>query len=299
MQTDRSPSTGHRLVILAGGLSSRMAATASQFGAPDAETSAQIARGGKTMVGVDPAGRPLISYLTWNAASTGYAHVVLLLGARNAALREYIEERSAAGEFPGIRWTFATQPIPEGRSKPLGTADALEHALRAVPEWSGQAFTVCNGDNLYSPRAFRLLAESASPHALIDYDREALQFDEERIRNFAVLVKDASGYLQAIIEKPGVSELARARETSGRIGVSMNIFRFTYDAILPVLERLPLHPVRGEKELPAAVVALLQADPHAVRAIPLAEHVPDLTGVRDIAVLRDLFAAGPGGRPSC
>ncbi|CAG0993680.1 hypothetical protein ANRL2_03397 [Anaerolineae bacterium] len=282
-------------MILAGGLSSRMAATASQFGAPDAVTSAQIARGGKTMVGVDPAGRPLISYLTWNAASAGYAQVVLLLGGRNAALREYIEERSAAGEFPGIRWTFATQPVPEGRSKPLGTADALDHALRAVPEWSGHAFTVCNGDNLYSPRAFRLMAECEAPHALIDYDRSALRFDEERIRSFAVLVKDAAGYLQEIIEKPGEAGLARAREASGRVGVSMNIFRFSYDAILPVLRSLPLHPVRGEKELPAAVEALLRADPHAVRALPLAEHVPDLTGVHDIGVLRDYLARVPGG----
>lgn len=295
MQSDRSSSGDQRLVILAGGLSSRMAITASASGAPDAATSDQIARGGKTMVGVDPAGRPLISYVTWNASSAGFTHVVLLLGARNAALRSYIEERSAAGEFPGIRWTFATQPIPEGRTKPLGTADALDHALRAVPEWAGHAFTVCNGDNLYSPRAFRLMAECTSPHALIDYDRSALLFDEARIRSFAVLVKDGSGYLQAIIEKPGELELARAREASGRIGVSMNIFRFTYDAILPVLERLPLHPVRGEKELPAAVVALLQADPHAVRAIPLAEHVPDLTGVSDITVLREFLAAAPGG----
>lgn len=294
MKNDRGSSGGHRLVILAGGLSSRMAATASALGVPDAETSEQIARGGKTMVGVDPAGRPLISYLTWNAASAGYAHVVLLLGARNAALREYVEERSAAGEFPGIRWTFATQPIPEGRSKPLGTADALVHALRAVPEWSGSSFTVCNGDNLYSPRAFGLMAGCEAPHALVDYDRSALEFDEERIRSFAVLVKDADGYLREIIEKPGEIELARARDVHGRIGVSMNIFRFTYDAVLPVLESIPLHPVRGEKELPAAVVALLRADPHAVRALPLAEHVPDLTGVRDIGVLRAYLSAVPG-----
>jgi NDP-sugar pyrophosphorylase family protein len=299
VQSERRSTGGHRLVILAGGLSSRMASTASQFGAPDPATSEQIARGGKTMVGVDPSGRPLISYLAWNASSAGYAHIVLLLGARNAALRTYIEERSAAGEFPGIRWTFASQPIPAGRTKPLGTADALEHALRAAPEWTGHAFTVCNGDNLYSQRAFRLLAECASPHALIDYDRDALQFDEERIRSFAVLVKDEEGFLQAIIEKPGERELARARDAHGRIGVSMNIFRFTYDRILPVLERLPLHPVRGEKELPSAVLALLQDDLRAVRAVPLAEHVPDLTAVHDIAVLRSLFAAERGGAPSC
>lgn len=295
MQSDRSAGTGDRLVILAGGLSSRMVATATQLGSPDPETSARIAQGGKTMVGVDPAGRPLISYLTWNAASAGYHEVVLLLGVRNAGLRTYVEERTQAGEFPGIHWTFATQPVPAGRTKPLGTADALEHALRAVPSWSGHAFTVCNGDNLYSPQAFRLLAECAAPHGLIDYDRAALRFSEERIRSFAVLVKDPSGYLRMLLEKPSEADLAAARDASGRVGVSMNIFRFTYDAILPVLERLPLHPVRGEKELPAAVAELLRTDPHAVRAIPLSEHVPDLTAVQDITVLRAYLAADPGG----
>lgn len=295
MLNDRSAAAGDRLVILAGGLSSRMVSTASQLGSPDPETSARIARGGKTMVGVDPAGRPLISYLTWNAASAGYREVVLLLGVRNAELRTYIGERTEAGEFPGIHWTFATQPVPEGRTKPLGTADALEHALRAVPSWSGHAFTVCNGDNLYSPRAFRLMAECDAPHGLIDYDRSALLFSEDRIRSFAVLVKDASGYLRMLLEKPSESDLASARDAVGRIGVSMNIFRFTYDAILPVLARLPLHPVRGEKELPAAVAELLRADPRAVRAIPLSEHVPDLTAVQDITVLREYLAAAPGG----
>jgi NDP-sugar pyrophosphorylase family protein len=296
VQNSCRASTGNRLVILAGGLSSRMVTTATQMGAPDPETSVQIARGGKTMVGVDPDGRPLISYLTWNAAAAGYTEVVLLLGARNGALRSYIEDRARAGEFPGIHWIFATQPVPEGGPKPLGTADALEHALRAVPFWSGEAFTVCNGDNLYSPRAFRLLTEPGAPHALIDYDRSALQFSEERIRRFAVLLKDASGFLRALLEKPTEADLAAARDATGRIGVSMNIFRFTYDAIMPVLDRLPLHPERGEKELPAAVAELLRADPRAVRAIPLSEHVPDLTGVQDISVLREYLASAPGGK---
>lgn len=295
MSNERVPGAGGRLVILAGGLSSRMAATAARLGSPDPETAARIERGGKTMVGIDPEGRPLVTYLVWNAAAAGYTEVVLLLGVRNGELRTYIEERTAMGEFPGIRWHFAIQPVPEGRTKPLGTADALLHALRAVPDWAGHAFAVCNGDNLYSTTAFRLLRECGAANALIDYDRDALQFDESRIRSFAVLDKDAGGYLRGIIEKPDDAELARVRDRNGRCGVSMNLFRFSYDMILPVLERIPLHPVRGEKELPAAVIELLRADPQAVRTIPLSEHVPDMTAVQDIAVLRAQIGGGSGG----
>ena len=167
------------------------------------------------MVGVDPAGRPLISYLTWNAASAGYTQVVLLLGARNAALRTYIEERSAAGEFPGIRWTFATQPIPEGRTKPLGTADALDHALRAVPAWSGtcvhglqrrqSVFTTC----VPSHGGMRMPACAHRLRPLGTAVRRGADPQFRRARQGCLRIS-----AQAIIEKPGESELARAREAS-------------------------------------------------------------------------------------
>ena len=80
---------------------------------------------------------------------------------------------------------------------------------------------------------------------------------EERIQQFAVLLKDSDGYLRRIVEKPSTQDLDAARDHTGRIGVSMNLFRFTCGAIIPFLEAVPLHPQRQEKELPSAVAALL------------------------------------------
>ncbi len=62
----------------------------------------------------------------------------------------------------------------------------------------------------------------------------------------------------------------------------MNIFRFSYDDILGFLKSVPLHPARGEKELPVAVRMLAADRPKSVFAIPLSERVPDLTQVADI-----------------
>jgi glucose-1-phosphate thymidylyltransferase/glucose-1-phosphate adenylyltransferase len=171
----------------------------------------------------------------------------------------------------------------------MGTADALARALEARPDWAGGAFTVCNSDNLYSRGALSLLAGCAHGAALIDYDRDALGFDEARIRQFAVIAKDAGGFLTRIIEKPSDAEIAAATGPGGRVGVSMNVFRFSYDRILPVLARVPLHPVRQEKELPAAVALLVAEDPRAIATIPLAEPVPDLTSLHDVARVREFL----------
>lgn len=141
---------------------------------------------------------------------------------------------------------------------------------------------MCNSDNLYSVAALQTLLHDTHDNALIDYDRAALQFAQSRIEQFAVIHKDEAGYLKNIIEKPSAEEIAQAADASGRLGVSMNIFRLSYDQILPCVETVPLHPVRQEKELPQAVKMMAEQSPRAVFAIPRAEHVPDLTMQSDI-----------------
>jgi len=269
------------IVILAGGVSSRMrkmlpAAALDPLLRPDAEQKS------KAMIGVGDNSRPFLDYLLHNVAAAGYRHVVMLIGEKDMSIREYYEDRDAAARFKSLNIRYAIQPIPVGRQKPLGTAEALWHALKATPEWRGQSFTVCNGDNLYSPTALRLMLEDTHDNAMIDYDRSALQFPPERIAQFAVIQKEAAGFLVDIIEKPSLEEMARVADIRGRIGVSMNIFRLSCNQILPCLETVPLHPIRQEKELPSAVKMIVAQNPQAVFTIPHAEHVPDLTLQSDI-----------------
>lgn len=275
-----------RLVVLAAGVSSRM--KRSLASAPEAARAVAGDAAGKpkSMLGVGPGNRPFLDYLLYNAREAGFRDVTLVVGVDDAPMRALYGAADRGNAFHGLTISYARQPIPPGRTKPLGTADALERALESRPDWAGSSFVVCNSDNLYSRGALRLLAECAHPCALIDYDRDALGFEEERIRQFAVLAVGAEGFLSRIIEKPSSDELAAATGTDGRVGVSMNIFRFSYDAVLPVLRAVPLHPVRGEKELPAAVMALVAKDPRAIRAIRLAEPVPDLTSLHDVERVR-------------
>ena len=159
--------------------------------------------------------------------------------------------------------------------------------MRARPEWAGTRFTVCNSDNLYSQHVLRLLRENHDPCALIDYDRDALGVDASKIEQFSVLRKDAGNYLVAILEKPTPADIAAAQDSSGRVGVSMNIFRFSYGLILQPLIDAPLHPVRQEKEIPTALSILISRHPQSVRVIPVGEKVPDLTDKGDIAHVQE------------
>jgi len=275
------------IVILAGGISSRM----KNSPAKDVEIGSglllEAEKKPKAMIGVGMHGRPLLDFLLYNIKTSGYEEAVIVIGENDMHFREYYGDASDQERSFGLKISYAIQKIPVGRSKPLGTADALHCALLARRDWKGKQFTVCNSDNIYSQQALGLLRESHHPCALIDYDRDALGFEQSRIEQFAIVTKNAEGFLTDIIEKPGPEELRTAADASGRVGISMNIFRFSYDVVMPYLEKTPLHPVRMEKEIPAAVKMLIRDHPNSVGTIPLAEYVPDLTMKGDIPKVQE------------
>lgn len=272
------------LVVLAAGASSRM--RRSSAAVADPALAAQAATLPKAMIGVGRSGRPLLDYLLFNALEAGYRDVVIVVGENDRTIRARYERIDPENPLHGLSIAFAVQHVPEGRAKPLGTADAVLQALRSRPDWKGERFTVCNSDNLYSRKALEALRTSSADCAMIDYDRDGLRFDRTRIEKFAVLIKAADGTLKAIVEKPAPEEHDAARDPSGRVGVSMNIWRFRYELVLPFLERMPLHPERNEKELPVAVMMMIREGVR-VSTIPLSEYVPDLTSGGDITAFRE------------
>jgi glucose-1-phosphate adenylyltransferase len=241
----------------------------------------------KSLLGIGEGGRPFLDYLLFNARSAGYDDIVIVINDRDAAFRNYFGPADRGNPFHGLFISYAVQHIPAGRTKPLGTADALLQALYLRRDWSGSGFTVCNSDNLYSIRALGAMRELGNACGLVDYAYDGLGCGPDRVRQYAVLQKEDEGNLTNIIEKPDASAIAAATDGKGRIGISMNLYRFSYDMILPVLEILPLHPARQEKELPEAVRRLVSSGHHTVRTIPLSEVVPDLTSKSDITTVQD------------
>jgi dTDP-glucose pyrophosphorylase len=276
-----------KIIILAGGSSSRMRRRLSVYEKLPPGLQREALEKSKSMIGVGASARPFLDYLLYNIQTAGYREVVIIIGEGDTTIHRYYAENGHAGEFPDLRLAYVAQRIPAGRQKPLGTADALYCAMVAFESWRDTKFTVCNSDNLYSVEALRLLLFDSHANAMIDYDRNALMFDAERISQFSVIEKDRHGYLTDIVEKPSSEQMKNAGGSTGRIGVSMNVFRFSYDDIFPYLSSVPLHPVRNEKELPIAVKLMIQDHPQSVFTIPLSEHVIDLTTPNDIPAVQE------------
>jgi NDP-sugar pyrophosphorylase family protein len=272
----------NRVVILAGGISSRMKSP--PVGQLNPELAKQAEERTKGMISVGEGGRPFLDYLLYNVKKAGIDDVVIVVGEKDEVMRQYYGQNDRDNKFHDVRISYAVQHIPEGRKKPIGTSDALIQALLVRPDWKGGDFIVCNSDNLYSIRVFTMLLDCDAPNALIDYDRSGLEFAETRIAQFGITKKDKDGYLLEIVEKPPLEELERLRGADGSLRVSMNIFRLNYDMIFDPLKNCPESLVRHEKELVTAVTAMVKLHPRSLKALPLKEHVPDLTYKDDIAV---------------
>jgi glucose-1-phosphate adenylyltransferase len=275
-----------KLIILAGGISSRMKKPVSSVLNIDEKLLKETETKAKSMLSVGMNDRPFMDYLLYNAVEAGFRDVLIVLNEKDDSIKSYYGLEDEGNEFLNLKISYAIQKIPEGRVKPLGTADALLQGLQQKRDWAGSKFIVCNSDNLYSVVALRLLLEDEHLNSLIDYSREALEFERSRILKFAVITKNEERYLTDIIEKPNEEELEKAKDKNGVIGVSMNIFSFSYDLIYRYLERTPIHPVRNEKEIPSALTIMIKENPQSMYCYPLSEHVPDLTEKEDIPAVK-------------
>ncbi|WP_240740189.1 sugar phosphate nucleotidyltransferase [Flagellimonas allohymeniacidonis] len=241
----------------------------------------------KSLIPVGAVPKPFLYYLVRKAFSAGYSKLYLITGKENQAFQEL----ESKGIFPeGMQICYAVQPIPKGRTKPLGTADALQECMEQFPELKEQMFTVCNGDNLYSEGALRdLRTHRDSPNALISYASSGLKFNAERVAKFAVMTISEHNFLKEIVEKPDLQNLSQYRDVSGELRVSMNIFSFSGEMIYPFLKSCPLDKARNEKELTKAVSNMIRAHPKSMLCMPRSEHIPDLTDAWDIPSFKKLL----------
>ncbi|RTY78561.1 nucleotidyltransferase [Flavobacterium sp. GSP27] len=273
------------LIILAGGASSRMKKQVTVDNLSDEEI-AQANERSKGLIGVGPNGRPLLDYLLLNAKKAGYKNIYIIIGERGDLFKEFYGSENKYNDFHGLTISFAIQYIPEGRAKPLGTADALFQAVEQYPELNSLDYSVCNSDNLYSVDALYALRETDSPNAFISYNRDAMEFPSERISRFAIAKLDHDNQLFDILEKPTAANLESYKDSEGKLRVSMNAFKFKGDLIYPYLKNCPVHPERDEKELPTVLLNALKEHPNTTFGIPFSEHVPDLTAKEDIAEVK-------------
>ncbi len=275
------------LVIMAGGASTRMKRSLENSNLN--QNVLDVAKKHhKSLIPLGKKGRPLLYFLLQNAVKAGIKTVYLITSIENQAFKDFIATLKDDNLFDDLEVNFAIQHLVEGREKPLGTADALQQCLEQYGILKKERFTVCNGDNLYDVSALKALSETrVTSNALIAYDGAALGHSQEKITKFALLDFNKDHLLTNIIEKPEGKELREYGRKHDKFWVSMNIFNFQGDFIYPFLCDCPIHPVRGEKELPGAVKTAVTELPGSVLCIPRSEKIPDLTAAQDIASFFD------------
>ena len=283
------------LVLLAAGIGSR-------FG------------GIKPVAPVGPAGEPLAVIALQQARQAGFTEAVVIVSDRTEqAVRAALEpglSGSSGAVLPGIDVRFARQEVPEGRSKPLGTVDAvLAAGVRGD-------CVVANGDDLYGvaglarARAW-LAAQETGPvapggpaaAAAVLYRVEATLPDSGGVSR-AVPVVDGAGRLLALEERREVHRTADGtiRDAQDRViaagtPVSMNLWCLRAAALDRLAAAFEVFraaaPADGELGLPDAIGGLVQHG-LAVDALVTDSTWHGVTWPGDVAVVRAALTAAAG-----
>jgi dTDP-glucose pyrophosphorylase len=266
------------LLILAAGLSSRMKSSNSDNEMSESAISQANTRS-KGFIEIQ-SGNPLIYYIIKNAMAAGITSYYIILSKNSSEFETYLEKIS--NELK-IQIKIAYQDF-YGNDKPLGTADAIHQTLDQHKELKVSRFLVCNSDNLYSENSFRTLIESEEYCSMIAYKFDCLNFDNERLKGFAIL-DIVDGFLNKIIEKPDQETIDLFK--SKGIYVSMNIFSFFGDQVYTFFKDCPLNPIRNEKEISVGLQNMIRSSNHKMKTHELCEQVPDMTYKKDISKMTD------------
>lgn len=270
---------------MCGGLSSRLKNTLAESAhSPEIKQLGQKYH--KSLLPIGKMQHPLLYYCLKNAQKAAVTSVSIVTAEETEGFEMFLDKYAHHPFVSSLAIELIPQRIPLGRTKPLGTADAVLQAIEHKQKNHNQSFVVINGDNLYSANALKALFQlPEKQQALIGYQRNALRYPTKRLQQFSILECDTKNYLKRIVEKPSTAEVERLNKTQKGILVSMNAFKFYGPSIYPYLKNCPIDPLRNEKELPKAVQNQIEQDPKSFIVLPLKEHVPDLTAIDDLTAL--------------
>lgn len=114
----------------------------------------------KQLDAMGPSGQTMIDYAVIDAIRAGFGKVVFVIRKDfEAAFREQVGERLAgkieiAYAFQDLHDLPGDYTLPEGRTKPWGTA----HAVRAARDCIAEPFAVINADDFYGREAYAQMA---------------------------------------------------------------------------------------------------------------------------------------------
>lgn len=286
------------LVIMAAGLGSR-------YG------------GLKQIAPVDETGHIMMDYSMYDARRAGFDRVVCII---NPLLEQ--DFRAVVGDriarHMEVLYAYQTVDallpagftVPEGRTKPWGTAHAVLCAARVVDG----PFAVINADDFYGAAAFQTIYDflttkaDSSHHAMVGYQIENTLTEHGHVAR-GVCVTDHHGNLLEIVERTHIEarEGGAAYTEDGEsftflpagTTVSMNMWGFDRSMLREIVDRfadfltenLPTNPLKCEYFLPSIPNALLAEGKAEIQVLPTQDRWYGVTYAQDMPVVRDALAA--------
>lgn len=246
----------------------------------------------KQMDPVGSHGQVLLDYSIYDARRAGFETVVFVIkdeieadfkGRIGRRVERYMNVRYAFQRMDNLPDGYS---VPEGRTKPWGTAQA---ALAAQPFVNGP-FAILNADDYYGPQAFRVIYDYLRAHpdgdeyAMVAYRLDNTVTDYGHVAR-GVCQVGADGCLTGIVERTHIEKGPPPRFTEdggqtwsvlpGGTMVSMNFWGFTPSLLDQARARFPRflnralaeNPLKAEYLLPTLVGRLVderQARVHAL-----------------------------------
>lgn len=246
----------------------------------------------KQMDPVGSHGQVLLDYSIYDARRAGFETVVFVIKDEiEADFKGRIGRR--VERYMNVRYAFqrmddlpAGYSVPEGRTKPWGTAQA---AMAAQPFVNGP-FAILNADDYYGPQAFRVIYDYLCAHpdgdeyAMVAYRLDNTVTDYGHVAR-GVCQVGADGCLTGIVERTHIEKgpPPRFTEDSGQTWsvlpggtmVSMNFWGFTPSLLDQARARVPRflnralaeNPLKAEYLLPTLVGRLVDEGQARVHAL--------------------------------
>ena len=247
----------------------------------------------KQLAPIDDAGHIIMDYSIHDAIAAGCRKVVFIIRRDiEADFRAAIGDRiEAVCARLGVAVDYAFQAledipggnaVPEGRSKPWGTGQAVLSAAEVVKE----PFVVINADDYYGKAAFRnLFSFLSEPHGASELCMAGFVLKNTLSENGGVTrgicAVDDRGYLTDVIETGGSVRTADGAAANGApidpaCLVSMNMWGMQpgfLDTLRQGFEEffrdaVPGNPQKAEYLLPIYIGSLLREDKVTVKVLP-------------------------------
>lgn len=245
---------------------------------------------------VDENGNIIIHYSLFDAYRAGFKTAVFII---KPELEETFKEviGPKVPEKMQIKYVYQViddlpegYTVPEGRTKPWGTA----HAALAARNVVDGPFAIINSDDYYGAEAFRQIYDYLSSHpdnpdcyeyTMVGYLLENTVTENGSVAR-GVCTSNAEGYLENVVERTKIVKgevMPRFTEDDGTTWtdlpgdtiVSMNMWGFHRSYLDEALARFPAfldkakaeNPLKGEYFLPAVVSQLLLENKARVRVL--------------------------------